>query len=42
VNITGDAMTARVVQTRFPDIRPEDDDLASEYEEIEPESSHGS
>ena len=42
VNITGDAMTARVVQTRFPDIRPEDDDLASEYEEIDPESSHGS
>lgn len=42
VNITGDAMTARVVQTRFPDIRQEDDDLASEYEEIDPEDSHGS
>lgn len=42
VNITGDAMTARVVQTRFPDIRPEDDDIASEYEEIDPEASHGS
>jgi Na+/H+-dicarboxylate symporter len=42
VNITGDAMTARVVQTRFPDIRPEDDDLASEYEEIDPAASHGS
>lgn len=41
VNITGDAMTSRVVQTRFPEIRPEDDDLATEYEAIEPEASHG-
>lgn len=42
VNITGDAMTARVVQTRYPDIRQDEDDLASEYEIVEPESSHGS
>ncbi len=41
VNITGDAMTSRVVQTRFPDIRPEDDDVASEYEVIDPKLSHG-
>jgi Na+/H+-dicarboxylate symporter len=41
VNITGDAMTSRVVQTRFPDIRPEDDDIASEYEVVDPKLSHG-
>lgn len=41
VNITGDAMTSRVVQTKFPEIRPEDDDSASEYEVVEPASSHG-
>ncbi len=41
VNITGDAMTSRVIQTWYPDIRIEDDDLASEYEDVEPEASHG-
>ncbi len=42
VNITTDALAARIIQIRMPDIRPEDDDLASEYEEIDPEASHGS
>lgn len=41
VNITGDAMTSRVVQARFPDIRKEDDDLAEEYERVEPSLSRG-
>jgi proton glutamate symport protein len=41
VNITGDAMTSRVVQTWNPDIRPEEDDLATEYEIVEPAASHG-
>lgn len=41
VNITGDAMTSRVVQARFPEIRKEDDDIAAEYEPIEPALSRG-
>ena len=40
VNITGDAVTCRIVQTLNPDLRPEDDDLAEEYEPIDPAASH--
>ena len=40
VNITGDAVTSRVVQTLNPDIRPEDDEEAELYEPVEPEASH--
>jgi Na+/H+-dicarboxylate symporter len=41
VNITGDAVTSRVVQTWNPDIDPDDDDLATEYEIVEPAAAHG-
>jgi Na+/H+-dicarboxylate symporter len=41
VNITGDAVTSRVVQTWNPDIRKEEDDLATEYEIVEPAAAHG-
>jgi Na+/H+-dicarboxylate symporter len=40
VNITGDAATCRIVQSFNPDIRPEDDDVAEEYEPIDPTASH--
>lgn len=40
VNITGDAVTARVVQTKLPDIRQEEDEMYERYEEVEPEASH--
>ena len=42
VNITGDAVTTRVVQTLNPDIKPEEDDMYEQYEEVEPEASHDS
>ncbi len=41
INVYGDATTSRVVQTWNPDIRPEDDDLATEYEEVQPAAAHG-
>lgn len=41
VNISGDAVTSRVVQTWNPDIKIEEDDIATEYEEIDPEAAHG-
>lgn len=41
VNITGDAVTSKVVQKWNPDIRKEDDDLATEYEIVEPAAAHG-
>ena len=40
VNITGDAVVARVLQTRFPEIRPEEDEMAEAYEEVLPDASH--
>ncbi len=40
VNVTGDAVTSRVVQTLNPDIKPEEDDEAEQYEVVEPEASH--
>ena len=40
VNITGDAVTARVIQTLNPDIKQSEDDLFEEYEEVEAEASH--
>jgi len=39
VNITGDAVTATVVQARLPEIRQDEDELYEEYEEVEPEAS---
>ncbi|MCH7903739.1 MAG: dicarboxylate/amino acid:cation symporter [Armatimonadetes bacterium] len=39
VNITGDAVTARVIQTLNPDIKAEEDDLYERYEEVEPEAA---
>jgi Na+/H+-dicarboxylate symporter len=41
VNITGDAATSRIVQTWNPEIDPAEDDIAEEYEPIEPTASHG-
>lgn len=41
VNITGDAVTSRFIQTINPDIDPALDDEASEYAVVDPEASHG-
>jgi Na+/H+-dicarboxylate symporter len=41
VNITGDAVTSRVVQTWNPEIDPADDDVLSEYQIVEPVTAHG-
>jgi Na+/H+-dicarboxylate symporter len=41
VNITGDAVTSRVVQTWNPEIDPADDDVATQYEIVEPAAAHG-
>lgn len=41
VNVYGDGVTSRLVQTWNPDIKPEEDDLATEYEEVVPAASHG-
>lgn len=41
VNITGDAVTSRVVQTWNPDIKIEEDDIVTEYEPVVPEAAHG-
>lgn len=39
VNITGDAVTSRVIQTINPDIKASEDDLHERYEEVEPEAA---
>lgn len=41
VNVYGDCVTSRVVQTWNPAIKPEEDDLYTEYVEIEPAAAHG-
>ncbi len=41
VNVYGDCVTSRVVQTWNPEIKPEEDDLYTEYVEIEPAAAHG-
>ena len=41
INVYGDATTSRIVQTWNPDIKPEEDDQATEYEEVAPSASHG-
>ena len=41
VNVYGDGVTSRLVQTWNPDIKPEEDDLATAYEEVEPSAAHG-
>lgn len=41
VNVTGDAVTSRVVQTWNPEISPEEDDIATEYAEVVPSAAHG-
>lgn len=40
VNISGDGAVSRIVQTWNPDIDPADDDVATEYEPIDPRASH--
>jgi Na+/H+-dicarboxylate symporter len=41
VNVYGDGVASRLVQTWNPDIKPEEDDIATAYEEIEPAAAHG-
>jgi Na+/H+-dicarboxylate symporter len=41
VNVYGDAVASRIVQTWNPDIRPEEDDVATAYEEVEPKAAYG-
>jgi Na+/H+-dicarboxylate symporter len=41
VNVYGDCVTSRVVQTWNREIKPEEDDLYTEYVEIEPAAAHG-
>ncbi|RMG23100.1 MAG: dicarboxylate/amino acid:cation symporter [Armatimonadetes bacterium] len=41
VNVYGDGVASRVVQTWNPDIRPEEDDIATAYEEVEPSAAYG-
>lgn len=40
LNVMGDSLCCRVVQTWNPDIRPEDDEKATEYVDYSPEDSH--
>lgn len=41
VNVYGDGVASRLVQTWNPDIKPEEDDLATAYEEVEPAAAYG-
>lgn len=41
VNVVDDAAASVVVQAWNPEVRAEDDDTATEYQELEPEASHG-
>jgi Na+/H+-dicarboxylate symporter len=41
VNVCDDAVASVIVQKWNPDIRAEQDDEATEYEEVDPEASHG-
>lgn len=41
VNVCDDAATSVVIQNWNPDIRAEDDDVATEYEDVDPEASKG-
>jgi len=41
VNVYGDGVTSRLVQTWNPDIKPDEDDLATAYEQVEPAASYG-
>ncbi|BBO23014.1 MAG: dicarboxylate/amino acid:cation symporter [Fimbriimonadaceae bacterium] len=41
VNVCDDAAASRVIQTLNPDIKPEEDDVVTEYEPLDPAASRG-